>query len=81
MKYRVTLFFVLALTWALWSGYTDPMLVTLGVISVGLTVGLSERMGLLDDEGAPLTLLRPASWRYLLWPCADCRGALLIVVS
>jgi len=67
LKYRVSLVLVLGLAWALWSGYTDALLVGLGVGSVFLSVFIADRMGLLDEEGAPLNLIRPSALLYLLW--------------
>ena len=60
MKATIALVIVLAVTWMLWSGHTEPFLVALGAASIGLTVGLVRRMRILDDEAAPTEFgLRP----------------------
>jgi len=57
---------VLGLTWTLWSGYYTPLLLALGFVSVLVVVAICIRMGLVDDEGAPVELL-PRLWAYLPW--------------
>lgn len=67
MKYAITLGIVLMATWMLWSGHTEPFLVTLGVLSVILCVWMTHRMGILDRETVPLHLgLRPFT-HYFPW--------------
>lgn len=54
----------LASTWLVWSGhFSDPFLLLLGLVAVLATATLAFRMGIMDDEGAPLGLrLRPVSY-------------------
>ena len=67
MKYAITLGVVLMATWMLWSGHTEPFLVTLGVLSVILSVWVTWRMGILDRETVPLHLgIRPFT-HYFPW--------------
>ena len=56
MRYALTLGVVLLGTWLLWSGHFDPFLIALGVLSVMLSVWLTHRMGILDNETVPLHL-------------------------
>ena len=46
------------LLWFLLSGHTEPLLLTLGVLSTLITVYLSRRMNLLDHESYPFHLSR-----------------------
>lgn len=66
MLHALSLGLVLALLWWLLSGYFVPLLLSLGVLSVILTVLISRRMDVIDHEGQPLHL----SWKigfYWLW--------------
>lgn len=66
MLHALSLGFVLAILWWLLSGYFVPLLLSLGLASVILTVFISRRMDVIDHEGQPLHL----SWRigfYWLW--------------
>jgi multicomponent Na+:H+ antiporter subunit E len=60
---------VLLVVWLLWSGHYTGLLITLGVLSVLTVVGVAHRMGIADEEGAPVGLawsvLRYAPW--LAW--------------
>lgn len=58
----------LALTWVVWSGNFKPLLLVLGVLSVGLTVILSMRMQLTRREFFALDLIPRmlAYWGWLL---------------
>jgi len=47
----------LFLFWILLSGHYDPLLLGLGITSVGLTVYLVRRMGILDHESFPIHLI------------------------
>lgn len=58
-------------TWLLWSGYLMPLMLLWAGVSVGLVVWLAARLRLLDDEGVPLPLLRPALVPYLGWLVAQ----------
>ncbi len=48
---------VLFVLWLLLSGHYDPLLLGLGVASVGLTVYLAHRMDIFDHESFPIQLL------------------------
>lgn len=67
MKRLILLVIVLSAIWLLWSGhFTVPFLLTLGAVSVAITIWIAERMEIVDDEGAPIGLgFRPvvfAAW-------------------
>ena len=63
----ITLTVALAALWLLLSGYFDvPLLLFWGVLSVGLSVWLAARAGMIDKEGAPLGLF-PGIIPYLFW--------------
>lgn len=66
--YITTLAIALAITWLLWSGhFYDPWLLSLGAASCLLSLYLSRRMGIIDEEGAPANLgLRPFT-HYAPW--------------
>jgi len=53
--------------WLLLSGHTDPLLIGLGLASVGLTMFLVRRMNVIDHESYPvhMTARIPAYWLYL----------------
>ena len=53
MLRTVTVFLFLSGNWVLWSGYYNPLLLTLGVFSCALSVYVAVRMQLLDKEGFP----------------------------
>ncbi|RMF19457.1 MAG: hypothetical protein D6761_00390 [Candidatus Dadabacteria bacterium] len=64
MTFRLaTLVVLFSGIWLLWSGYFEPLLLSLGAVSVAITIWLSLRMQLLDRESAPLHL----TWRFLLY--------------
>lgn len=58
---------VLAALWLLLSGFFTPMLLTLGAISVVLTVWLAHRMDVADHEGHPIQLAPRALMVYWPW--------------
>lgn len=63
----IVLALALAVLWLLLSGFFDkPLLLILGVLSVALTVYLSARAGVIDDEGTPVSLL-PGILGYWAW--------------
>ena len=65
MKRSLSLLAVLFLVWLLWSGhFTSLLLISLGVASCLLAVLVAARMGLIDEEGAPLQL---TTWRTALY--------------
>ena len=61
MKYTLTLTMALAVTWVLWSGHFDNyFLGALGILSCLFCIWISMRMGIVDEEGAPVELgIRP----------------------
>ena len=66
MLHALSLGLVLAILWWLLSGYFLPLLLSLGLLSVIVTVIVSRRMDVIDHEGQPLHL----SWKigfYWLW--------------
>ena len=53
MKYTLGLGATLFVVWLLWSGhYDDPFLIGLGILSCVFCVWLSNRMNIVDEEGA-----------------------------
>lgn len=68
MKHITGLLFFAAVLWWVLSGYTKPLLISLGIVSVLFTAFMAHRMKVLDDESQPLhlsgALLR--YWAYLL---------------
>jgi multicomponent Na+:H+ antiporter subunit E len=56
----------LAVLWLLLSGHYDPLFLGLGVASVALTFFIASRMRVVDQEGAPHTLIVRAAI-YLPW--------------
>ena len=66
--FRYGLILALAMTafWLSMSGYFTGMLLTLGVISIVLTLWLCKRMDILDGETAPY-LYMPLALNYFVW--------------
>jgi multicomponent Na+:H+ antiporter subunit E len=66
VKLPLILGLVLFGVWLLWSGHDEPLLVSLGAVSVLAVVAIAVRMRIVDDEGVPTGL----PWRapiYLPW--------------
>ena len=60
MKYSITLLLTLIAIWFLWSGHVEPFMLILAAFSIGLSMWISLRMGIVDEEGAPVQMgLRP----------------------
>lgn len=57
LRFATILLFALAATWWVLSGYTKPLLLTLGAISIGLVLLMTYRMRILDRETAPYTTI------------------------
>lgn len=59
---------VFAATWLLWSGMLNPLLLSFGLVSVLLVLGLARRIGFFDASMHTLHMLRrlPRYWLYLL---------------
>ncbi|TWU48116.1 Na+/H+ antiporter subunit E [Rubripirellula reticaptiva] len=68
MKYTLTLGAALFANWLLWSGHFDnPFLIGMGIASCGVSLWLSQRMKIVDEEGAPAQLgFRPFT-QYAPW--------------
>jgi len=62
----MTLLFILSGTWLLLSGHTNPLLLSLGLLSVAAVVACASRLEVLDDESVPVHLL-PGLIRYVPW--------------
>jgi len=61
--------FFLAVLWWILSGYTKPLLISLGVVSVLFAAFVAHRMDVVDEESHPLHLSTKLIryWGYLLW--------------
>jgi len=66
--HAISLSAVLFCTWLLLSGYFTPLLISFGVLSLIVTVGIAWRMDVIDHESHPvhLTWRIPAYWIWLL---------------
>ncbi len=64
----MSLVLVLAVAWLLWSGIYKPMILGLGILSIGITLLLAIRMNFfVHTEGLPKLMLRlPGYWVWLL---------------
>lgn len=67
MKFVGALFLILIGIWLLWSGHYTPLLISLGVFSVLVTIAMARRMRIVDGESVPLGLHPLRTPRYLLW--------------
>lgn len=67
MKHIVSLTAVLAIVWLAWSGHFEPLVLGLGAVSLAAAVGLSVRMRVVDEEGAPLGLSFARLLLYVPW--------------
>jgi len=54
MVRAVVLAAILLLTWLMWSGHDEVLLVGLGVTSAAVVIVIALRMALIDEEGVPL---------------------------
>lgn len=66
LRFATILLFALAATWWVLSGYTKPLILTLGAISIGLVLLICARMRILDRETAPYMTL-PQTLAYFGW--------------
>ena len=66
LRFAVILLIALAATWWTLSGYTKPILLTLGAISLGLVTLMASRMRIMDRETAPY-LTVPQTLIYFGW--------------
>ena len=70
MLHAISLGAALSILWLLLSGYFEPLLLGLGLVSVVVTVWLAHRMDVADPEGHPVHLAPHALliyWPWLLW--------------
>jgi multicomponent Na+:H+ antiporter subunit E len=63
---KISLGITLFVTWLLWSGHYNPLILGFGVASCILVVYLSSRLGCIDREGHPIHLL-PSLLTYGPW--------------
>jgi multicomponent Na+:H+ antiporter subunit E len=66
VRFAAILFLFLALTWWVLSGYTKPLLLTLGFISLSLVIIICARMRILDRETVPYMTV-PQTLAYFCW--------------
>jgi multicomponent Na+:H+ antiporter subunit E len=60
VRYVLALGIVLSAIWMLWSGHTEPLILTLGFLSCVATVWLAWKMRIVDDESVPYWMgIRP----------------------
>ena len=66
-RYLISSAVALSAAWLLWSGHLEPFILILGGLSVLLTLWVSLRMGVIDEEGVPLQLGIRQFARFLPW--------------
>ena len=60
MKYSFSLLLTLVAIWFLWSGHFEPFMLFLAALSIGVSLWISLRMHIVDEEGAPVQMgIRP----------------------
>ncbi|MEM7730649.1 MAG: Na+/H+ antiporter subunit E [Pseudomonadota bacterium] len=79
LRFATILLFALAATWWVLSGYTKPLLLTLGAISLGLVLLICWRMKILDRETAPYMTV-PQTLAYFGWLFVEIIKANIAVV-
>ncbi len=69
MVHPISLGIALYLLWVVLSGYFQPLLLVLGVVSTLIVLFIALRMEVVDRESHPvhLTLRLPLYWLWLLW--------------
>ncbi|MGY8993452.1 MAG: Na+/H+ antiporter subunit E [Rhodospirillales bacterium] len=69
MRHIISLGLVLAITWGLLSGHSEPLIIGLGVISVILVTYICYRMDVVDHESYSVNLTRHVFtyWPWLIW--------------
>lgn len=82
MKHMTGLLFLLALLWWVLSGYTKPLLISLGIVSVLFAAFVAHRMDVVDDESHPLhlSLKLVRYWLFLLWQIVISNGKMVITI-
>lgn len=66
MRFTIGLTLALTVAWVFWSWHFTPLLIGLGAASVGMSVWLAHRMGLMEEGPDPVTL-PPRLIAYLPW--------------
>lgn len=66
MFHAVSLSIILASLWILMSGHFEPFLLSMGAVSILLTVWVSARLGIIDREAVPVHML-PRALTYWPW--------------
>ena len=60
MKYLISLLITLTAVWFVWSGHLEPFMLFLATGSILFSLWISFRMGIIDEEGAPVEMgVRP----------------------
>ncbi len=80
MGYLVGLLIGLVAFWLLMSGVFKPLLLSLGAVSVVLTLVLTGRLGLFDREGSPYLSL-PRFLAYWVWLVGEIFKANWVVIQ
>ena len=79
-RYGLILTLAMAAFWLAMSGYFTGMLLTLGAISIVLTLWMCARMGILDAETAPYLYI-PLTLSYFIWLGKEIYKANIAVVK
>ena len=67
MKYTLALAVILSASWLVWSGILTPFILILGGLSCLVTVFISLRMRVVDEEGAPLMMGVRTAFLFIPW--------------
>jgi multicomponent Na+:H+ antiporter subunit E len=67
LSHIVSLTALLTVLWLLLSGFYTPLILSLGAVSIALTLFISTRMDLLDYEGLPFHIAFKTTMRYWPW--------------
>lgn len=79
MRYTLGMVTALSVFWLINSGHYSPLLLGLGVVSVGTVTWLAHRMDVVDRESIPLQLLRRIPVYFLWLGVQICRSNLDLV--
>lgn len=60
----ILLSILLGIVWMAWSGHTEPLLVGFGLGSLLVTIWVSKRLSVIDEEGQPIN---PRLLKYIPW--------------
>lgn len=80
MRFAIVLTVALAATWWVLSGYTKPLILTLGGISIVTVLIMCARMRILDRETAPYMTV-PQTLAYFVWLFVEIVKANVAVVK